>query len=453
MSMQPQAICPIPEETARVAHLAYSKGNVSMRLRDVLGTIYEDEIFTSVFPQCGQPAEAPWRLALVSVMQFMEGLSDRQAADAVRGRIDWKYTLGLELTDPGFDHTVLSEFRTRLVTGKIEHLLFDTLLSQLRERGYLKPRGQQRTDSTHVLAAVRALNRLECVGETFRHALNCLAIVAPDWLRERIHPDWVERYDHRVDDYRLPKGETERQAYALVIGTDGVWLLNAIFSPDAPAWLCEIPAVDILRRVWIQNFLCIDQRLAWRSNDQIPPALQFIGSPYDVEAHYSKKRSTSWVGYKVHFTETCDEETPHLIAHVETTSAPITDASTTACIHEHLKEKDLLPSLHVVDTGYVDADLLVSSQKDFQIELFGPTRDDCQWQAHEGQGCDAQHFVIDWQQQIAVCPEGHSSSNWTPTMDTRGHEIIRIKSSRDATVGAVPAVSIVPAQHPPIRGA
>ena len=111
---------------------------------------------------------------------------------------------------------------------------------------------------------------MECVGETFRHALNCLAIVAPDWLRERIHPDWVESYDHRVEDYRLPKGAAERQAYALVIGTDGVCLLNAIFAPDAPAWVCEIPAVDILRRVWIQNVLWIDQRFACRSNDQIP---------------------------------------------------------------------------------------------------------------------------------------------------------------------------------------
>jgi len=176
MSLQFQTICPVPEETARVAHAAYPKGNVYMRLRDVLGSLYKDEDFAFVFPHCGQPAEAPWRLALVSVMQLMEGLSDRQAADALRGRIDWKYTLGLELTDAGFDHTVLSEFRTRLVVGKIEYVLFDTLLAQLRERGYLKARGRQRTDSTHVLASIRALNRLECVGETLRHTLNgCVA--------------------------------------------------------------------------------------------------------------------------------------------------------------------------------------------------------------------------------------------------------------------------------------
>ena len=307
MSLQFQTICPVPEETARVAHAAYPKGNVYMRLRDVLGSLYKDEDFAFVFPHCGQPAEAPWRLALVSVMQLMEGLSDRQAADALRGRIDWKYTLGLELTDAGFDHTVLSEFRTRLVVGKIEYVLFDTLLAQLRERGYLKARGRQRTDSTHVLASIRALNRLECVGETLRHTLNCLAIVAPDWLRERLQPEWIERYDHRFEDYRLPKAETERQAHVLTMGMDGVCLLNAIFALDAPQWLHAVPAVDILRRVWIQNYVWIDERLAWRSNSDIPSASLFISSPYDLDAHYSKKRSTSWVGYKVHYTETCDD--------------------------------------------------------------------------------------------------------------------------------------------------
>jgi transposase len=105
-------------------------------------------------------------------MQFAEGLSDRQAADAVRARIDWKYALGLELTDVGFDGSVFSEFRTRLVAGGAEQVLFETMVTCLQEKGLLKKRGQMRTDSTHILAAVRVLNRLECVGETLRQALN-----------------------------------------------------------------------------------------------------------------------------------------------------------------------------------------------------------------------------------------------------------------------------------------
>src|SRR5262245_11013936 len=161
MSLHPQAIPAVPEETMRIARAAFPHGNVYMRMRDALGTIYADQLFVSLFPVRGQPAEAPWRLALTTVMQFAECLSDRQAAEAVRSRIDWKYALSLELTDPGFDHTVLSEFRTRLVAGQAEQLLLDTELARLRERGLLKPRGRQRTDSTHVLATIRVLNRLE----------------------------------------------------------------------------------------------------------------------------------------------------------------------------------------------------------------------------------------------------------------------------------------------------
>lgn len=132
--------------------------------------MYQDQDFLDLFPRRGQAAEAPWRLALVTIMQYAEGLTDRQAADAVRTRIDWKYALSLELTDPGFDFSVLSEVRSRLLATGAERRLCDLLLEQLRTRGWIKARGKQRTDSTHVLAAIRTLRRLECVGETMRHA-------------------------------------------------------------------------------------------------------------------------------------------------------------------------------------------------------------------------------------------------------------------------------------------
>ena len=148
MSLHPHAPYPIPEETQRVARAAFPRGNLYMQVADHLGPLYHDAQFTALFPRRGQPAEAPARLALVTVLQFAEGLSDRQAADAVRSRIDWKYVLGLDLTDPGFDHTVLSEFRARLVTGVAEHLLLDTLLTLAQTQGLLKARGRQRTDST-----------------------------------------------------------------------------------------------------------------------------------------------------------------------------------------------------------------------------------------------------------------------------------------------------------------
>ena len=163
MSLKPYPIQSVPEETARVAQAAFPHGTPYLTLRDALGPIFQDEDFTALFPTCCQPGLPPWRLALVTLMQFRENLADRQAAEAVRARIDWKYLLGLELSDPGFDFSVLSEFRDRLLAGRAEALLLDKLLERCRALGLLKARGPQRPDATHVLAAIRVRNRLELV--------------------------------------------------------------------------------------------------------------------------------------------------------------------------------------------------------------------------------------------------------------------------------------------------
>src|SRR5215218_6046088 len=177
MSLRPEPVGPIPAETARVTRAAFPKGHPCLRLRDELGPIYDDARFAALFPSRGRPAEAPWRLALVTVLQCAEGLSDRQAADAVRDRLAWKYLLGLELTDPGFDYSILSDFRARLVAGGAEQQLLEALLDRCKAAGLVKPRGRQRTDATAVVAAVRALHRRDLVGETLRHALDTLAAV------------------------------------------------------------------------------------------------------------------------------------------------------------------------------------------------------------------------------------------------------------------------------------
>jgi transposase len=205
MSLKPEPICPVPQETARVAKAAFPNGSTFIKMRDELGVLFQDEMFAALFPKVGQPALAAWRLALVTIMQFAEGLSDRQAANAVRGHLDWKYALSLELEDSGFDFSVLCEFRSRLMAGNAEYLLFETLLTCFKQRGLIKAGGRQRTDATHVLAAVRAINRVVCVGETMRAALNMLAEIAPEWLRSFAPDEWYERYEHRVEEYRLPK--------------------------------------------------------------------------------------------------------------------------------------------------------------------------------------------------------------------------------------------------------
>jgi transposase len=351
-------------------------------------------------------------------------------ADAVRSRIDWKYLLCLELTDSGFDHTVLSEFRSRLLKAEAEQLLFDTLLTKVREKGLLKARRRQRTDSTYVLAAVRAMNRLECVVETMRHALNCLAIVAPEWLREHSPAEWADRYGPRADDYRMPTTKDKREAYANIIGIDGWKLLTDIYASDSPPWLCEVPAVETLRRVWVQQYIYSEGVVRWRDSDNTPPSALMISSPYDTDAHYARKRSMSWIGYKVHLTETCDEERPHLITHVETTDAPAGDSDAVVPTHEALEKKELLPSTHLVDAGDVEAKLLVKIPREYGVDLYGPTRADYHWQSQAGQGFDAGSFSIDWDKQQVTCPEGKTSLSWTPAIDRGDNEVIKIKFSR-----------------------
>src|SRR5690242_2612150 len=298
MSMRPSAIEPVPEETARIARAAFCKGNLLMRIRDDIGVLYDDQMFARLYDARGQLAIAPWRLALVTVFQFLENLSDRQAAEAVRSRIDLKYALGLELGDPGFDFSVLCEFRARLIAGGQDQQLLEVMLERLRERGLVKARGKQRTDSTHVLAAIRTLNRLELVGETLRAALNAVVTSAPKWLAQIGQPEWAERSGARVEHYRLPKSLTARQALAETIGTDGHALLAALFDETQRFWLCRLPAVERLRIVWIQQFYHDQDQVRWRAPADQPPVNRRLHSPYDPEARYATKRDTSWIGYK-----------------------------------------------------------------------------------------------------------------------------------------------------------
>jgi transposase len=302
-----------------------------------------------------------------------------------------------------------------------------------------------------VLGKIRALNRVVCVWETMRAALKSLAVVAPDWLRARLKEEWVERYGPRSEDSRVPAGEMERRALAEEIGEQGRALREALCDPTAPDWLRQVPAVEILRQVWVQNSQRVDDVVRWRSSQDLPPASRSISSPSDEEAHSGKKRSTQWEGYKVHLTDTCEAHLPLIVTHVETTSAPISDDAMTAPIHAELDRKDLFPDEHIVDAGSVDAHLLVESQRDSHSDLGGPARKNAHWQAMENTGSDADHFPIDWEQQYATCPQGHTSISWTPAGDTRKNEVVKITfSTTDCQV--CPARSLcTPSRRPPRR--
>lgn len=413
MSMNPQAMGTIPEETVRRARAACPKGTLAMRLRDALGERYQDGQFVELYAVKGQPGYAPWRLAVVTVLQYTENLTDRQAANAVRERIDWKYALGLDLSDPGFDYSLLSAFRTRLVEQQVESLLLDRLLEVSKQRGWLKEGGKQRTDSTHVLARVRSLSNLEWVGETLRAALDDLASLAPQWLVKQVSPDWFDRYSHRVENSRLPKSESQRTALAQQIGADGLQVLTALERSDAPAEGKALDSVQILRQVWNQYYEVSGGQAKWRAGPWKQEGEGVIRSPYDPEAQTGKKRETTWLGDKVHLTETCGEPVepmcPHLIVHVQTTVAPVPDADMTIPIQEYLEQAQLKPEEHIVDTGYVDAEVLVKSSKQ-GIRLVGPTMPDSCWQAKAGKGFDLAHCSIDWDKRQATCPQGQQRS-------------------------------------------
>lgn len=412
MCLHPEEIPPIPDETVRIAKAAFPKGNLYMRLRDELGVFYQDEDFASLYPQRGQPAQAPWRLAMILVMQYLENLSDRQAAQAVQGRIDWKYALSLELTDPGFDFSVLSEFRDRLITGGVERQILDLMLSKFQELKLLSARGKQRTDSTHILAVVRELTRLEHLGETLRYALNAVAEVAPIWLKLLAPVEWYDRYSRRFEDTRLPRTASEREVLAQTIGADGFYLFDNIYSQTSPIQLRQLPAVEILRQVWLQQYYSPTDTLQLRNEKDGPPSAVRIRSPYDLDARNSTKRTTNWTGYKVHLTESCDEDSPHIITHVETTAATTQDVTVVPSIHESLGEKTLLPQQHLVDQAYTSAQLLSSSERDYNIDLLGPVALNVGWQAKAGLGFDLSHFQIDWEQKTVYCPQGKRSYLW-----------------------------------------
>ncbi|WP_160311265.1 transposase [Streptacidiphilus anmyonensis] len=191
-----------------------------MWIRDHLDGLFTDEDFADWFPADGRKGISPAQLALVSVLQFAENLTDRQAAQAVRRRIDWKYCLGLELDDPGFDYSVLSEFRDRMSEGDRADRLLAVMVGRLVDAGLVKQRGRIRTDSTHILAAVRRLDRAELVAETLRLALDALALHADDWLSRLVTQGWVERYGRPVRYDRLPRGKEAVLEYVLRVGEE-----------------------------------------------------------------------------------------------------------------------------------------------------------------------------------------------------------------------------------------
>jgi hypothetical protein len=397
----------------------------------------------------------PSRLALVTVLQRAENLAGRPAAEAVRTRIDWQYLLGLGLDDPGFDLTVLAEFRIRVAAHGLEEVALDALLARLAAEGLVKAGQKQRTDSTHVVAAVAALNRLELAGESVRAALEALTAAHPHWVAQVICvPGFARRYGTPMTSWRPPVSKAKQDELAIACARDGYALLEAVRDDSSPGWLRELPAVDVLRRVLLQNCTrtitdsreVIKRREKEPEGDGLPPGHARIASPYDTDARWGVKREEFWLGCKLHISETCDDAPPctcrpaaarppgadggagsrdhdqgcaqlvfpNLITHVATTGATVTDNQMTGAIDDRLAGKDLLPGRHYLDSGYLSAALAVSGRARHGIALTGPLLADTSAQARAGAGYARADFTIDYGTRTVTCPQGKTAANWTP---------------------------------------
>jgi transposase len=477
MSMQP-APWPEPDPQVAAAIAAKYRGKrprpLAVQIRDRLGQWLADEDFAAAFGIRGKPGWPPSRLALVTVLQRAEKLTDRAAAEAARTRIDWQYLLGLPLEDPGFDHTVLPEFRGKVAEAGLEQVALDALLARLAAGGLVTAGGKQRTDSTHVIAAVAALNRLELAGESVRAAVEALAAAHPDWLAQRICvEDWARRYGTPMTSWHPPASKAKQVELAIAYARDGYALLEAVYEESAPAWLRELPAIDVLRRVLVQNYTraitadgreVVKRREKEPEGDGLPPGHARIASPYDTDARWGVKRDTFWLGYKLHVTETCDDQPrcgcpaagdggtgrrrgheeectapafPNLITHVATTEATVPGSQMTAVVCGDLAAKNLAPGRSYLDSGYLSAALVVTALATWGVALTGPLLAGTSAQARAGAGYARAGFAVDYDGKTVTCPQGKTSASWTPCTQ-RGKDAIVVRFSA-AGCGPCPA--------------
>ncbi|WP_157383376.1 IS1182 family transposase [Nonomuraea coxensis] len=433
-----------------------------VRVRDELGELFADAEFAAAFAVEGKPGWSPGRLALITVLQRVENLTDRQAAETVRADLSWKYVLGLALDDPGFDASVLSEFRTRVVAHGLEEKALDLLLAKLAGKGLIGAGGKMRTDSTHVISAVRDLNRLELAGECVRAALEAISAADPGWISRVLElPGWAERYRARIDSWRLPSSQTRREELARAYGADGYALVEAVYAPFSPLWLRNLPAVQALRVMLIQNYVRVTDRKGREvvkrrrpledGGEGLPPGRSRLTSPYDTDARWAAKGDDFfWNGYKVHISETChttnDVDTvdeaaerenislgqaiapPNLITNVATTDATVPDVTMTEKVHQHLRRRGLLPREHYVDSGYASAELIVGAGEVYGLTLVTPVLLDHSPQARAQSGYDRTSFTVDWANQQVTCPRGQTSASWSPCRQ-RGSDAIVVTFS------------------------
>jgi transposase len=385
-------------------------------LRDKLESLYCENN--------GRPAVDPVLLAGVTLLQFMEKVADRLAAEQVVYHLGWKYALDLELSEGGFHATVLVYFRDRLEENNAERVIFDEILELLIETGLVKKRGKQRLDSTHVLGYVKEMSRLECAVETVRLGLEALASEVS--VGER--PEFWERFWALYVQSKLDWGlsKADRQSRYRQCGQDITELLEWVDTHHRN--LSELKAIKLLRRVFSEQFEMVEGKL--QPTQRRPP--RSVQNPHDPDAHYANKGKKQWVGYKVHVVESVDpdepakrkgEPTEQFITEILTTEAALDEmAGLAEALKQEQQHHEIKPPVMYADGGYVTETTLGEAEQS-GMELLGPTRPD----PHKGP-YNADAFEVDLDKRQAICPQGKISTQWSHIQDAyMGTEYYRIE--------------------------
>ena len=371
----------------------------------------------------GRPAIDPVLLCGVTLLQFMEKVSDRRAAEQVAYHLGWKYALDLELPYEGFHPTVLVYFRDRLEEKKAERVIFDGIVELLIELGLIKRAGKQRIDSTDILGYVKEMSRLECAAETLRLALEGLAGVVVSQRPEFWDRLWSLYVQSEVG-WRLSKAE--RDSRYRQCGQDIKELMEWI--DKSAAKLSEMESIKLLRRVFAEQFEVVEGTIRPR---RTRPS-RSVQNPHDPDAHYADKGTKQWIGYKVHVVESVDPEQPakvkaepgeHFITEILTTEAAENEKTGLAeALKRQQAQHEIKPQAVYADAGYVTESTLSQAEAN-AMELLGPTRPDPHKRPYNADG-----FVVDVANQRAVCPQGKTSTQCSHIQDSyMGTEYYRLE--------------------------
>ncbi len=416
MSMLERDLTQMPTDISQLGQKLLPTSNRYRIIGEQLADILRDEQFASLYEPTGRLAISPSILALVTLFQFLENVPDREAAEMVPVRLDWKYALHLSLDYPGFDYSCLCYFRKRVLAQHQERLLFDAVLAKAKALGFVKKRGKQRTDSLAVIGAVREMSNLETVTESMRMALRALLKAQPEWVARELPASYLEQYVNTKPDYRL--GVKERQALLEQTGQDGYWLQDRLGGPEPPAGP-ELEEVRALSQVWEQRYERVEGKVRVRQDRG--EGGELIVNPHDVGVRAGKKRGKGWLGDKVHVTETTEARGQNFITDVTTVPASSRDVAALEEIRGNLRQRELSPSEQYVDAGYISGKQMAQSEQE-GIELIGPALLDTSTNELK-----IEDFALDQERKRATCPAGHSSVKWTLGRERDGSEALRVQ--------------------------